>query len=209
MKNVIQFSTFRPSKSLCLRMQKKVGFYGKLGYISAWPGEQKYCYKHGHIPFHFAMMGFSDMAVYPIGFHYNRHDLDNLLKCDAIAIGGGNTFELLYMLQTWNLIPVLHNYATEDGILMGESAGGIVQCPSARIALFADDNYLELDDLKSLNLVSYEVKPHWDFWKQKRHLFSKYVKETGALLYGLSEGQAIWETSNGRRFYGGMPEVVV
>ena len=208
MKNVIQFSSFYPSRSICKRLQKKLEFDAKLGFISAWPGERKYSYVHGRIPLHFQMMGFTDMTVYPIGFNYNRKDLEELQKCDAIAIGGGNTFELLYMLQTWDLIPVLQNYATQDGILMGESAGGIVQCPSARIATFADDNYLGLTDLKSLDLVDYEVKPHWNAWKFHRKMFKQYVKETGVLLYGLSEGQAIWETNSGRRFYGGMPEVL-
>ena len=92
---------------------------------------------------------------------------------------------------------------------MGASAGGIVMCPKIRIAQFADPNYFGLKDLDSLGLVNFEVKPHWQLWDVYKNMFLKYKdKNKVNRLYGLSDGQAIWVTDNGIKFYGGMPDVM-
>lgn len=205
MKNIIIFSTFRASKKLKTRIHDKIGDGKTLGFISADPLTM-----YGKMApyFDFKDMGFSRMIIFPVGLYFRKDRIPELLACDAIAIGGGNTFELLYMLKTWGMDKVLREYSKTGKILMGESAGGIVMCPKIRIAQFADPNYFGMKDLDSLHLVDFEVKPHWGYWKKFRKMFKDYANENKVRLYGLNEGQAIWVTDNGTKFYGGMPEVI-
>lgn len=209
MKNIVIFSSFTPNKKICARMQKKLPNDAKIGYIPAGIHDKFSALHAGYELWWAGKMGFKDAVYFPIGTYYNEKGLAELLSCDAIAISGGNTFELLLMLQIRGLIPILRKYCEDGGILMGASAGGIVMCPKIRIAGFADPNYFGLKDLNSLGLVDFEVKPHWQTWAAYKGMFLNYKKQYGVnRLYGLSDGQAIWVTDNGVRFYGGMPDVM-
>lgn len=209
MKNIVIFSSFIPNKKICSRMQKKLPENATIGYIPAGIHDKYNAFGAAYELWWARKMGFKDLVYFPIGTYYNEKGLAELLKCDAIAISGGNTFELLFMLQVRGLIPVLRKYAEDGGILMGASAGGIVMCPKIRIAQFADPNYFGLKDLDSLGLVNFEVKPHWQMWNTYKNMFLKYKdKNKVNRLYGLSDGQAIWVTDNGIKFYGGMPDVM-
>lgn len=204
MKNVVIFSTFCNDEALCKRMLKVTKEKGRIGYIPAG------LYDNGNMSIWdmciFYDMGFRTMVPFPVGMKYEKENLERLLSCDAIAIGGGNTFELLFMLRLRGLLPILKKYCEDGGILMGASAGGIVMCNQIRIAGFADYNYMDLQDLSSIGLVDFEVKPHWDCWEKEIREFQKYVSKNKVELYGLREGQAIWVTDNGMTFYGGKPE---
>lgn len=209
MKNIVIFSSFTPNKKICARMKKKLPKNATIGYIPAGIHDN---YNQAQARFELwwaRSMGFSNFVYFPIGTYYDEKGLVDLLKCDAIAISGGNTFELLFMLQLRGLLSVLQKYSEDGGILMGASAGGIVMCPKIRIAGFADPNYFGLQNLDSLGLVDFEVKPHWQLWYPMKKNFLNYKSKNSVdRLYGLSDGQAIWVTDNGIRFYGGMPDVM-
>ena len=203
MKNIIIFSSLCPTKKECARVNSHI----KNGIIAHIPTS----YLSTNMPNvcrPYVNMGFKKTFTFPLGINYDKERLDLLMKSDAIHIGGGNTFELLFLLRHRGMIDLLREYVNNGGILMGNSAGGIVMCNQIRIAGFADENYLGMEDLNSLGLVDFEVKPHWEYWKKFKGDFENYIEATGETLFCLRETESIWVTENSIKFYGGMPEKI-
>lgn len=207
MKNVIIFSTFTHTPELSERVKSMVPKKATIAYIPAGIHDLAYAYhtKEHDVFYH---LGFHTVVQAPVGVKYIPTIFDHLEEFDAVALGGGNTFEFLYMLQCRKLLPKLRDFANSGKIIMGQSAGGIMMCPKIRIAGFADRNYMELGNLDALNLVDFEVKPHWDFWSNARQIFEEYANIYNVRLLGLSEGQAIWVNDHIVRYYGGMPDFI-
>lgn len=155
----------------------------------------------------FLEMGFRRGIIGNLGYEYNEKIFATMIeKADVIYIQGGNTFELLAMMKIRDVLPALRYFVDRGGTLMGSSAGGIVMCPDISIAGFADQNYLNLKDLKALNLVNFYVKPHWDMWAPKGELFDKFANEKQAPVIGLREWQGIIVYENGKRKFLGKPK---
>lgn len=110
---------------------------------------------------------------------------------DVIYLPGGNTFQIAQILKVSGGFERFKDFVNRGGVLIGSSAGSILQTPTIRIAQFADDNPFDYDDLEGLNLVNFQVKPHWDSWETKKAIFKDYVRLYNTQLYGLTEGSAI------------------
>jgi dipeptidase E len=153
-------------------------------------------------------LGFRKSMTFNIGRNYEKSAEKLLFSCDAIHIGGGNTFELNFMLQRRGLIPKLREYVENGGILIGNSAGSIVMCPTIHIAQFADKNELGLlgHELDSLDLVPFDMKPHWDYWARFKPEFQRYQKKSGRPLFCLKESQCLHINDYGVHYYGGTPD---
>lgn len=153
-------------------------------------------------------LGFRRGMSFPLGRNYDERREKLLFSCDAIHIGGGNTFELLFMLRYRGLLPKLKKYVENGGILMGSSAGSIVMCPDISIAQFADDNWLHLsgEELEGLSLVDFYMKPHWEQWAHKKRIFHDFSKEHGKPVYGVREFQAIYVHDGEVDFINGPPK---
>lgn len=156
-------------------------------------------------------MGFKTYLPFPVGKYFDESILEDLKECDAIHLGGGNTFEFLLMLKHRGMIEFLREYVKNGGLLMGTSAGGIMMCPSVQIAQFADENFIFMHETQmgGLNLVDFDVKPHWDVWKDFRLNFERFSDATRRKIYCLCEGQAIFVQDDKMKFYGGQPDLVV
>jgi dipeptidase E len=78
---------------------------------------------------------------------------------DAIAIGGGNTFQLANLLQKNGLMePILK--VVENGMpLMGWSAGSNITCPT--IMTTNDMPIVEPPSFDGLKLVPFQINPHY------------------------------------------------
>lgn len=64
------------------------------------------------------------------------------------------------MLKKRNLISKLQDYGENGGVIVGVSAGAHIISPTIGTAQFGDENDVGLDDLLSLGLVKFEMKPH-------------------------------------------------
>lgn len=161
--------------------------------------------------FQYYELGFRSGFSFPLGVYYDKRLEKEMFECDAIHIGGGNTFELLCLLRSRGLIPKLQKYVRNGGILIGTSAGSIVMCPSIEIAGFADDNYLCLTkkEMMSLGLVEFDMKPHWEAWEKYDSLFCDFAKKSKRPLFCLKEGQMLRVTEKRIEFFGGNPTVIV
>lgn len=85
-----------------------------------------------------------------------------LLSANILMISGGNTFTLLNHLRLSGLDKGIIEFWEKDNIVLaGVSAGAIVLTPSIGTATFGDPNDVGLTDLTGLNIVDFEVWPHF------------------------------------------------
>ena len=82
-----------------------------------------------------------------------------LMEYDAITIGGGNTFQLISILQKAGLMQPIKN-AVEDGMpYMGWSAGSNITSPTMMTT--NDMPIVEPVSFKALHLVPFQINPHY------------------------------------------------
>lgn len=79
-------------------------------------------------------------------------------SCDAIAVGGGNTFHLLHHLQQgW--IDLIHKKVERGTPYIGWSAGSNVTCPTIKTT--NDMPIVQPDSFEAINLVDFQINPHF------------------------------------------------
>jgi dipeptidase E len=110
-----------------------------------------------------------------------------LKGANILLITGGNTFELLYNLRKSELDKTIINFSKkEEFVIGGFSAGAIVLSPTIKTASvpsgndpedFVDENNVGITDLTGLNIINFEIIPHYDKKKDKQTL-ENYRKTT-------------------------------
>lgn len=98
-----------------------------------------------------------------------------LLSSNIVVISGGNTFELLRNLRESGLDKTIGEFVEKsDFVLAGFSAGALVLTPSIDICNLPnfDENLVEVEEFSGLDIVDFEVFPHYDKLSQKATLES-------------------------------------
>jgi len=94
---------------------------------------------------------------------YSVHHEDNPIKAveraEAIAVGGGNTFQLVAMMQKLNLMEAIRRRVIEGMPYTGWSAGANVACPSLKTT--NDMPIVQPQSFECLNLVPFQINPHY------------------------------------------------
>jgi len=81
---------------------------------------------------------------------------------DIIFVEGGNTFYLLKAMRACNFEKVIRKLLKLGKVYIGVSAGTIVAGKTIKTAgWFGDENLVKLRDLKGLNLVPFDIFPHY------------------------------------------------
>ena len=109
---------------------------------------------------------FAAVATQLIAFGYQVDSIHQLEihaeiidNYDALAIGGGNTFQLASLLQKNRLMESIRK-AVENGMpFMGWSAGSNITCPT--IMTTNDMPIVEPDSFDGLNLIPFQINPHY------------------------------------------------
>lgn len=123
-----------------------------------------------------------------------------LKRANILVMTGGNTFWLLDYLRKSGLDQVIKDMTKKDEfVISGWSAGAMVLTPTIAIGGLPgrdggksamDENKVGLTDLTGLNLVSFEIFPHYDEEKQKQTL-ENYRKETTNEVKALTDDEYI------------------
>ncbi len=78
---------------------------------------------------------------------------------EAIFVGGGNTFRLLYRLQTNDVLDMIRDRVRQGMRYLGASAGTNMACPTIRTT--NDMPIVEPLDFNALGLVPFQINPHY------------------------------------------------
>ena len=97
------------------------------------------------------------LEIYSIENETNR--IKAIHDAEAIAVGGGNTFHLVYMLHKLRLMEPIFEKANSGTPYIGWSAGANIACPSMKTT--NDMPVIEPETLNCLNLVPFQINPHY------------------------------------------------
>jgi dipeptidase E len=96
-------------------------------------------------------------GIYSI--HREKDPVQAVRQAKAIAVGGGNTFHLVYMLHELGLVDVIRERVVEGMHYMGWSAGANVACPTLRTT--NDMPIIQPASFDTMNLVPFQINPHY------------------------------------------------
>jgi dipeptidase E len=132
-------------------------------------------------------------------------------SADAIAVGGGNTFNLLKTAYDNGLIDIITD-KVEDGMpYIGWSAGSNLACPSIRTT--NDMPIVEPESFTGLNLIPFQINPHYlDAHPEGHHGETREQRileflEVNRDIYvvGLREGSSLLLEGNSLSLIGNKP----
>jgi dipeptidase E len=80
-------------------------------------------------------------------------------EAEAVAVGGGNTFHLVYEMHRTGIMAAIRKRALAGMPYMGWSAGSNVACPTLRTT--NDMPIIEPESFACLNLIPFQINPHY------------------------------------------------
>jgi len=103
----------------------------------------------------FSELGYNIQSIHNI----KMKPEDAVRQAQAIAVGGGNTFYLVYMLHKMGIMDLIRQRAEEGMHYMGWSAGSNVACPTLRTT--NDMPIMEPESFNCTNLIPFQINPHY------------------------------------------------
>lgn len=94
-----------------------------------------------------------------VSLHAMPDPVKALDGCDAVAVGGGNSFQLLRMLYKTNLLRAIADRVKRGMPYVGWSAGSNVACPT--IMTTNDMPITEPPSLRAMHLLPFQINPHY------------------------------------------------
>ncbi len=170
----------------------------RIGYISSSPD--------GVIYYDDLVRFYSSYAIdvtpyFDLEDNFNHDILTEIFSCPAIYLSGGDTFRFLIHLRKWNLIERLQKFYSDGGIIIGVSAGAILQTPVIDTAeLCGDVNNGRLTDKSALNLTDFEFLPHFDDSNYEKAI--EYSKTKDRNIYACPDGGAVVVYDNEVKLFG-------
>lgn len=102
---------------------------------------------------------FSEIGHHVTGIHRFINPVEAIENADAIVVGGGNTWQLVKMLQEKGLMKVIRKKVKKGTPYIGWSAGSNIACPTLRTT--NDMPIVEPLKFKTLKLVPFQINPHY------------------------------------------------
>lgn len=130
-------------------------------------------------------------------FDFDQDKPAVLNDADVIEINGGNPFYLLDRLKKNDMMQYFYDFAAQGKLLIGMSAGSFVlQKNIELVSIYSKDmNFLSVSDLTGMNLVSFEILPHYSRFINRFEQFEEkckaYEAENNVSVIRLNDGEAV------------------
>lgn len=155
---------------------------------------------------HYSKFKIARFIHFPVDVPFDKILFQEVMRSDAIHMGGGNTFYFLNSLRKAKLIPQLKAFASGGGLLTGLSAGAILMTENIEMAGYPefdrDENIVNLTNLSALNLVDFLFFPHFRNSARYDAVFKKYTKTSPKIIYACPDGAGIVIRQDEIRFIG-------
>ena len=102
---------------------------------------------------------FSEIGHKVTGIHSYDNMTEAVEKAEAIIVGGGNTWQLVRMLQENNLMEAIVKKVKGGTPYVGWSAGSNITCPTLKTT--NDMPITEPPSFDTLNLIPFQINPHY------------------------------------------------
>ncbi len=102
---------------------------------------------------------FAEIGHDLISIHHFSNPTKAIQEADAIVVGGGNTWQLVRLLNEHNLMGVIRERVISGMPYLGWSAGANIACPTLRTT--NDMPIVDPKGFNCLNLVSFQINPHY------------------------------------------------
>jgi dipeptidase E len=102
---------------------------------------------------------FNTLGYEIYSIHHEKDAVAAVNQAEAIAVGGGNTFHLVYLMHKMGIMDAIRNRVQQGIPYMGWSAGANVACPSLKTT--NDMPIIEPESFNCLNLVPFQINPHY------------------------------------------------
>jgi dipeptidase E len=102
----------------------------------------------------YKLMGYELKSI-----HRLRNPLAAVASAEAIAVGGGNTWHLVKMMQETGVMHAIAERTLQGTPFMGWSAGANVACPTLRTT--NDMPIIEPPTFNAMSLVPFQINPHY------------------------------------------------
>lgn len=102
---------------------------------------------------------FAEMGHTVSSLHHETDPLQAIREAEAIVIGGGNTWQLVRMMNDTGVFPVIRERVIAGVPFIGWSAGSNVACPTLRTT--NDMPIIDPKGFDCLSLVPFQINPHY------------------------------------------------
>lgn len=102
---------------------------------------------------------FMELGYEIYSIHKEEDPVKAVNEAECIAVGGGNTFHLVYMMHKTGIMQAIRDRALAGVPYMGWSAGSNVACPSLRTT--NDMPIIEPESFNCMNLIPFQINPHY------------------------------------------------
>ncbi|MCD6092277.1 MAG: dipeptidase PepE [Bacteroidales bacterium] len=102
---------------------------------------------------------FAELGYELYSIHKEADAVQAVQEAEAIAVGGGNTFYLVYMMHKMKIMGAIRERVFQGLPYMGWSAGSNVACPTLRTT--NDMPIIEPESFACLNVIPFQINPHY------------------------------------------------
>ena len=102
---------------------------------------------------------FTEIGLHVTSLHRFINPKEAIENSDTIIVGGGNTWQLVKMLQEKRLMKVIRKKVKQGTPYVGWSAGSNIACPSLKTT--NDMPIVEPIKFKTLKLIPFQINPHY------------------------------------------------
>jgi len=145
---------------------------------------------------------FSEIGHAVESIHHVANPLEAVENAEAIVVGGGNTWQLLKMMQEQGLVERVKEKANSGTPYIGWSAGSNMACPTIRTT--NDMPILQPQSFNACGLISFQINPHYLDANPEGHAgetrearIEEFIEVNPDMhVMGLREGTMLWIENN-------------